>query len=82
MKRMLRIAALALIAGIAVPGGAAADYWARLDRPWTSAEVTRAVNFCRHQPALGPNIRLFTDQLFGQQIQNCMYALGWIGVAR
>jgi hypothetical protein len=82
MKWMLRIAALALIAAITVPRDAAADYWARLDRPWTSAEVSRAINFCRQQPGLRPDIRLFVDQLMGQQIQNCMYALGWIGVAR
>lgn len=81
MKRTLRVAALALVAAVTAPRGAAADYWARLDRPWTSAEVTRAVNFCREQPALGPNIRLFVDQLMGQQIQTCMRALGWIAVA-
>jgi hypothetical protein len=82
MNRILRVAAVTLIAAVILPRVAAADYWARLDRPWTSAEVSKAVAFCRLQPALGPDVRLFVDQLMGQQIQNCMYALGWIAVAR
>lgn len=81
MKRSLQIAMFALAAVTMAPHNAAADYWARLDRPWTAAELDRAVNFCRMQPGLGPNIKLFVDQLMGQQIQTCMRALGWVAVA-
>jgi hypothetical protein len=80
MKRILAIAVLSIAA--AMPRPAAADSWVRFDRPWTNEEVERAIEFCRMQPRLGPDITLFVDQLMGKQIQRCMYALGWVGVAR
>ena len=82
MDRTLRIAAIALIAAVIFPRDAAADYWARLDRPWTSVEVSKAIAFCRLHPRLDADIGMFDDLLMGKQIQKCMYALGWIGVAR
>ena len=82
MKRNLPLAALILIAATLLPHPAAADFWARLDHPWTSWELDQAIRFCRQQPRLGTNTRMFVDQLMGKQIQTCMYALGWIGVSR
>jgi len=54
----------------------------RDQRPWTSREVNQAVAFCRIQARVDPNIGLFIDMLMGRQIEKCMYALGWIAVAR
>jgi hypothetical protein len=82
MKRSIPIAALFITAVTMLPRPASADFWARLDRPWTTWELNQAISFCRQQPALNPNTRQFVDQLMGKQIQTCMYALGWIGVAR
>lgn len=82
MNRILGISALALIAALTLPCAAKGDFWARVDRPWTSAEVSKAIAFCRLQPRVDPNIRLFVDQLMGRHIDHCMYRLGWIGVAR
>jgi hypothetical protein len=44
--------------------------------------VDHAVAFCRIQPRLSGNVRLFVDVVMGQQIDKCMHALGWIGVAQ
>jgi hypothetical protein len=81
MDRILRVSALVLITAVAFPGAAAADYWARLDRPWTNAERSKAIAFCRLQLRVDPTISSFVDRLMGKQIQNCMYALGWVGIA-
>ncbi len=80
MKRAL--SGLLLLAVVTLPGNASADFWARVDRPWFPWEVDHAVAFCRIQPRLSSNIRLFVDVVMGQQIDKCMHALGWIGVAR
>jgi hypothetical protein len=80
MRRVLL--ALAFFAVVAAPGSASADFWARLDRPWSPWEVERAIAFCRIQPRVNNNERLFVDLVMGQQIDKCMHALGWIGVAR
>jgi hypothetical protein len=82
MKRSILIAALTLIAATVLSRSAAADFWVRLDRPWTNWELNKAISFCRQQPRLTPDTRQFVDQLMGKQIQTCMYALGWVGVAR
>lgn len=82
MNWILRISALALSAAVLLPRGAAADFWARTDRAWTSFELNEAIAFCRIQPRVDPNVSLFVDMTMGRQIDKCMYALGWIGVAR
>jgi len=82
MSRTLQCSLIVLIAGMMLPRPAAADHWARLDRPWTNAEVSKAIAFCRMQPRTDPNIGLFVDMVMGRQIDSCMYGLGWIGVAR
>jgi hypothetical protein len=82
MYRTFFVAALTLIAAMMLPRPAAADFWARLDHPWTNWELDQAIRFCRQQPRLGTNTRMFVDQLMGRQIQTCMYSLGWIGVSR
>ena len=81
MRRLL-ILLLALSAGLVLPWPAAADHWARLDRPWTNAEVDQAMAFCRLQPRVDPSVRLFVDMVMGRSIDRCMYRLGWVGVAR
>ena len=82
MHRVLQILTLALIVFVALPGRASADFWARVDRPWSPEELDRAIYFCRLQPQVGANLRLFIDVLLERQIDKCMKALGWIGVAR
>jgi hypothetical protein len=82
MNRILRIAVLVLITAVILPRGAAADFWARTDRPWTSFELNQAIAFCRIQARVDPNIGFFVDMVMGRQIDKCMHALGWIGVAR
>jgi hypothetical protein len=80
MRRLL--SGLVLIATLALPGAASADYWARPDRSWSAWEVDRAIVYCRLQPRVNNDVGLFVDLIMGQQINRCMYALGWIGVAR
>ena len=74
---------LALVAVfVALPSVASADSWARVDRPWAGWEVDRAIAYCRIQARVSSDVGLFVDVLMGQQIDKCMQALGWIGVAR
>jgi hypothetical protein len=76
------LSGLALFALVALPSAASADFWARVDRPWSPWEVERAIAFCRIQPRVNNDARLLVDVVMGQQIDKCMHALGWIGVAR
>jgi hypothetical protein len=80
MKRIL--SAFALLTVVTLPSTASADFWARVDRPWFSWEVDRAIAFCRIQPRVNNDAKLLVDVVMGQQIDKCMHALGWIGVAR
>jgi len=59
-----------------------ADHWARYDHPWTYPALEQAMKFCRMQPRINPDIGSFVDMLNGNSIDKCMYALGWVGVAR
>jgi len=80
MKRWISI--FVLLSAITLPTRASADYWARLDRPWFHWEVEQAIAFCRIQPRVNANVTLFVDLVMGRQIDKCMQALGWSGVAR
>jgi hypothetical protein len=80
MRRIL--SAFALFSVVLLPSTASADFWARVDRPWFPWEVDRAIAFCRIQPSVNNNAKLLIDVVMGQQIDKCMNALGWIGVAR
>jgi len=84
MRRFLSSLALfAFVFGfVASPTPASADFWARVDRPWSAWEVDRAIAFCRIQARVNSDARLFVDLVMGRQIDKCMHALGWIGVAR
>ena len=82
MRRISRISVIALFAIVVSVLEAKADDWIRFDRPWTYAELRQAIAYCRVQPQVNPDIRLFIDMLNGQNIENCMYALGWVGLAR
>jgi hypothetical protein len=76
------LSGLALFAVMASPTAASADFWARVDRPWFPWEVDRAIAFCRIQPRVNNDGRFLVDLVMGRQIDKCMQALGWIGVAR
>jgi hypothetical protein len=83
LKSMRQVlSGLALLAIVASPTAASADFWARVDRPWFPWEIDRAIAFCRIQPRVNNDSRLFVDLVMGRQIDKCMQALGWIGVAR
>jgi len=82
MNYRVQISVLGVLATTALPGVGWADYWARLDRPWTNWEVTQAIEYCRVQPKVDARVRVFVDTVMGQQIDKCMHALGWVGVAR
>lgn len=82
MYRTLQILIFAFIALTSLPGRASADFWARVDRPWLREEVDQAIFFCRTQRRVSSDVRLFLDVLREQQIDKCMRALGWVGVAR
>jgi hypothetical protein len=82
MNYVLRIAFFTSIAVVMFSNSAAADFWARVDRPWRNEELDKAIAFCRMQPSLSPSTDMFYDTLMGRQIQTCMHALGWISVAR
>ena len=81
MDRFLLTSALVL-AAVTFAGDARADFWVRFDRPWTPREVSQAIAFCRTLPRINPDVTLFTDLVYGKEIQKCMYSLGWVGVAR
>ena len=76
------LAGLALFVIVALPTTASADFWARNDRPWSPWEVDRAIAFCRIQPRVNNDGKFLVDLVMGRQIDKCMQALGWIGVAR
>lgn len=82
MYRVLQILFFAFIALTSLPGRASADFWARVDRPWLREELDQAIFFCRTQPRVGADVRLFLDVLRERQIDKCMHALGWVGFAR
>jgi hypothetical protein len=82
MYRVLQISIFAFIAITSLPGRASADFWARVDRTWLQEEIDQAVFFCRTQRRVGADVRLFLDVLRERQIDKCMHALGWVGVAR
>jgi hypothetical protein len=82
MSRILQTLMLVLVIAVSLPTPASADFWTRSDRPWLNEELDRAIAFCRMQSRIDPNIGLFVDMVMGQQIDRCMHALGWTGVAR
>jgi len=82
MANPFKIAVLLLVATLAAPVPASADFWARADRPWLAYEVDQSIFFCRTQPRVSANTRQFVGMLMGRQINKCMHALGWVGVAR
>ena len=83
MNYASRVLAFAILVTVSLSGYASADFWARIDgAPWRSEELEQAIAFCRIQPRVTPDVRVFVDVLMGQQIDKCMHALGWIGVAR
>jgi hypothetical protein len=61
---------------------ASADEWVRFDRPFTYQDVSRAIAYCRMLPRIHPDVGLFIDLVQGQEIQKCMYSMGWVGMAR
>ena len=80
---MLRLkVSISLIAIVAEAQPASADEWVRFDRPWTYREVSQAVAYCRMLPRVHPDIGLFIDLVQGKEIERCMYAMGWVGMAR
>jgi len=82
MKPTLRASALLLVAMLISPDRAAADFWTRVDRPWSHEELERAMAFRRIQPRVDARANVFVDMVEGVQIDKCMRALGWVGVAR
>ena len=73
---------LFILATFAGGGQASADEWVRFDRPATHYEVSRAIAYCRMLPRIHPDIGLFIDLVHGQEIEKCMYSLGYVGMAR
>jgi hypothetical protein len=61
---------------------AAADSWARVDGPWSQQELEKSIAYCRLVPRVRNEIPVFIDLVHGQEINKCMRALGWIGLAR
>jgi hypothetical protein len=82
MSRALKIALLVLIAATMLPNLAKADYWTRVDRPWSNAQLKRAIAYCRLVPQVNPDTDLFVDMVMGREGDKCMHSLGWIGLAR
>jgi hypothetical protein len=82
MNRALKIVLLVLIAAIMLPDLARADYWTRVDRPFSNAQLKRAIAYCRLVPQVNPDTTAFVDMVMGQEIDKCMHSLGWIGLAR
>jgi hypothetical protein len=81
MNRWISISAVTIaLMGFSERG--MADDWVRYDRPWTYAQLNQAIRFCRLQPRVNPDIGLFVDMVNGRSIDRCMYALGWVGIAR
>lgn len=74
-------AAVLLIAMVAGAKPASADEWVRFDRPWTQREVSQAIAYCRMLPRVHPDIDLFIELVQGNEIERCMYAMGWVGMA-
>jgi hypothetical protein len=82
MISLTRTSVLAVVAALASPLPASADFWTRVDRPWSNEELDRAIAFCHIQPRMTADTRQFVGVVMGEQIDRCMRALGWIGVAR
>ena len=70
-----------LFAMSGLPRAAAANDWTRYDRPWRYDELQRAIELCRLQPRVNPDVGLFIDQMDGVQLDKCMHALGWVAIA-
>ncbi len=82
MKTLLKLFLVGAGAFLLVQDEATADVWARVDRQWSRAELDQAIAYCRIQPRVNNDIRLLVDLVHGQEINKCMQALGWLGVAR
>ena len=82
MGRFCRLVAASVLIFTFSHGLARADFWTRPDRPWSYWELKQAIHYCRVYPRVSGNIPGFVDLLVGRQMDKCMYALGWIGVAR
>ena len=83
MTWLVRVTAVLMIVMMASASQHAhADYWTRADRPWTYKELRQDIARCRILTRRHSDIGLFVDVLMGQEIDKCMYAKGWIGVAR
>lgn len=78
----LRVALLASVVLLSAPPKASADYWARFDRPFTYDQLSQAIAFCRIQPRVRPDVWILVDTVHGRLVDRCMYAMGWVGVAR
>ena len=81
MERLFRLVAAILIL-ILSNKIACADFWARPDRPWSYWELKQSIHYCRIKPRTTGDIALFVDLVSGREIDKCMSALGWVGVAR
>jgi hypothetical protein len=82
MNYTLRVSAIVLLGTVVLSEHASADFWVRVDHPWRNRDLDKAIAFCRMQPRVDSDFNLFVDLLYGQQIERCMHALGWVGVAR
>ena len=82
MRRLCTFVAALVLIFICVQEIARADFWTRSDRPWSYWELRQAIHYCRVYPRVSGNIPGFVDLLVGREMDKCMYALGWVGVAR
>jgi len=82
MGRFCKVVAATVLLLVFTQEIARADFWVRVDRPWSYWELKKAIHYCRVYPRVSGYIPGFVDLLVGREMDRCMYALGWIGVAR
>ena len=82
MKTLFKIFLVGAAAFLFARNEAAADFWARVDHPSSRADLDVAIAYCRILPRVNNDVRQFVDLVHGQEINKCMQALGWVGVAR
>jgi hypothetical protein len=82
MARFFKIVAAIVFILILSQEASRADFWARTDGAGSYWELRHAIHYCRVVPRVTERIPVFMDLLMGREIDRCMYALGWIGVAR
>jgi len=81
MGMTTRIALVASVVLLSAPTKVPADYWARY-RPFTCDELSQAIAFCSIQPRVRRDVRVFVGTVHGRLVDNCMRAMGWVGVVR